>query len=289
MLRPTVSAARNLYRSNLRWAENVDGVVTLNFFFFTCAPGIQAQMTIAKFQNCGRRVPTDIQLYGVTPRDGKWHVYPAGAQENEHFWALTATDENLHDVFFLATEAELEEHDLFADGLCSLNDVTDTAPDYRANLIVSNEKGGFSSYQSEFPSKMLGRRGDLLTPIYTLSNPQAARNIIFIRSVFDQPITEPYKAHVVDKATARVEAEFDLACNRTNVVELPAALVRPGTYLYAKGFLGVPIYLSESADGHLSFEHTHPPHSSVGGPRKFALVRDYKNAVAAAVEQREEA
>jgi hypothetical protein len=244
-------------------------------------------MTIAKFQNCGRRIPPDTHLYGVAPRDGRWHVYPAEADESRHFWTVTSTTDNLHDIFFLATEAQLEEHDWFANGLCSLNDFTDTAPDYRANLSVSNEKGGFSSYQSEFPSKMLGRRGDLLTAIYTLGNPQAVRNVIFIRSVFDQAITEPYKAYVVDKANARVEAEFDLVCNRTNVIELPAATVRPGTYLYAKGFLGVPIYLSESSDGHLSLEHTHPPHSVVDGPRKFELVREYKDAVASAVQQRQ--
>ena len=35
--------------------------------------------------------------------------------------------------------------------LLSVNGFTDTVPDYRSNLKIFNRKGGFSSYQAEYP------------------------------------------------------------------------------------------------------------------------------------------
>lgn len=259
----------------------------MNFFFFALAPGIKSSLTIARFQNSGLSAADDAKLWSATPHDGQWSVNLAECEEAADFWKVTATEETRHHVYFIATEGELENSGWFSDGLTELNEFTNTAPDYRANLRVYNNRGGFSSYQSEFPTKMIDRRGDLLSPILTLANPTAEKNIIFIRNVFKEPIREPYKAYIVNKSNSKVEAEYDIYSNSTNFIELSKDLIGPDMYIYCKGFLSIPVYLSEARDGHLSFEHTHPPHSNVSGPQTHTLVRSYKTEVARIVESRD--
>ena len=46
-------------------------------------------------------------------------------------------------------------------------------------------------------------------------------------------------------------------------------------FFITKGFLGIPIYLSLK-DGHLSLEHSHPPHEYILGKNKFKKVSELK-------------
>ena len=40
-------------------------------------------------------------------------------------------------------------------------------------------------------------------------------------------------------------------------------------------YVGIPIYFSDK-NGHLSLEHTHPPHEYVFGKNKFKVITEFK-------------
>ena len=46
--------------------------------------------------------------------------------------------------------------------LKNFNNFTDTSPAFRANLKIYLDKGGFSSYQSEYPYNMITKRGSVV-------------------------------------------------------------------------------------------------------------------------------
>ena len=62
--------------------------------------------------------------------------------------------------------------------LLNLNNFTDTDPAFRANLKIYNFKGGFSSYQSDYPYEMIVKKGNILSGLRFLTN-KDSKNIIF--------------------------------------------------------------------------------------------------------------
>ena len=63
---------------------------------------------------------------------------------------------------------------------------------------------------------------------------------------------------VVNKRTCEVKKSFVLRFSLTNYISLEDLDEDPDLVFYAKGFLGIPIYVSEDKTGHC-FEHTHRP------------------------------
>ena len=53
------------------------------------------------------------------------------------------------------------------DKLTKFNNFTSTSPAFRCNLEISSDKGGFSSYQSEYPFNMINKN---LLLLFTTSN-----------------------------------------------------------------------------------------------------------------------
>ena len=69
---------------------------------------------------------------------------------------------------------------------------------------------------------------------------------------------------------------LDLITNNTNFIKITNSIIKPEVFFITKGFLGIPIYLSLK-DGHLSLEHSHPPHEYILGKNKFKKVSELKN------------
>ena len=68
--------------------------------------------------------------------------------------------------------------------LCDIEDFTDTTPDFRANLLIKNKAGGFSSYQSDYPYRMVKARGSLYSDCGLLTNPNGSKIGVFIRNIY---------------------------------------------------------------------------------------------------------
>lgn len=250
----------------------------MNYYFFLYREGYANRLNIPRFRNDSTHKP-DMELYAASVRDGAWHFYRPESIVDQNFWYVDANAENRNDLFFICLPDEFELQKK-SERLIYLNDYTKTAPDYRCNILIKNDVGGFTSYQSEYPFSMVGRRGGLISSIDTLKNDSGKMNALFIRNVFHEPIQDNYPATILETANNTVLDEIELRTNTSNFIDLAPFRGHNGLYVMAKGFLGVPVYFSEGPSGALSMEHTHPPHESVRGPSMPALVKRYRDEIA---------
>ena len=190
----------------------------MNYFFFTFTDEISAEISVPKFRNDGQYAK-NMDLYGANVVDNSWCFYPAEVDESSNFWNIVATEENRNDIFFIATPEQFELQSK-SESLIYLNDFTKTWPDFRCNLSVANSQGGFSSYQSEYPFIMVAKKGSLYSSIATLSISDAQKNLIFVRNIYSQPITDKYLAYLYDSCNEEVLNKIELQTNCTNVIEI---------------------------------------------------------------------
>ena len=120
-------------------------------------------------------------------------------------------------------------------------------------------KGGFSSYQSEYPYSMITKKGTILSSISSIANSDADKNYVLIKNIFEEPIEEIFKAYLVNYKTKSIEEQFEIKTNYTNCIEISNKLIKPEIFLITDKYLGIPMYVSLK-NNFLSFEHTHPPH-----------------------------
>ena len=248
----------------------------MNYFFFVSKDDCNARLEIPKFQNQGK-VDSQLRLFSADIIDETWSIGRVECNQDSNFFYVDSNEDNCHSIYFLASLSQVGGESTRAEKLIQYNDFSTTVPDFRANLCVSNSAGGFSSYQSDYPYDMTLRRGSIMTSVSTLSNPILSENTLFIRNIFCEPKVEQYSAYLVCKKTKKVINNYSLLSNRTNQIRLSIEDINPNYYIISKGFLGVPIYYCESNNGHISVEHTHPPHSNTHGPQRYAHEKKKKN------------
>ena len=66
--------------------------------------------------------------------------------------------------------------------------------------------------------------------------------------------------------------------NYTNELKIDKTLIHSNNYLFTDKYLGVPLFLSID-NGHLSFEHTHPPHEYLLGDDRYLKIKLLKKAI----------
>ena len=195
---------------------------------------------------------------------------------NDYFYVLKNQDISNNEVYFLAKDKDLENFNNIE--LKNFNDFTKTSPAYRANLKIYLENGGFSSYQSEYPFSMVAKKGTILSSISSIANTDASENYILVRNIYKEPIEEKFSAYFVNIKTKKIESEYELKTNYTNMIKINKQFIRPEIFFITKSFLGVPMYVSVK-DRFLSFEHTHPPHEYILSKNKFIKITELKNEI----------
>ena len=246
----------------------------MNYFFFLSDNSFKCYLQIPKFKNNGFQ-NLDIRLYKATINAGYWLIDDVNCDEDSDFYYVSSEEENHDDIFFLALPSEIKSKKI--NKLIDYNSYTNTVPDFRANLCMLNSQGGFSSYQSEYPYRMTLNRGSLVSSISTLLDKNVDDNFIFIKNIFHEPIKEHYFAYLVSKHEREVIKSYKIFSNSTNRISISNNDISPDHYIVAKGFLGVPVYLCQNSKGHMSLEHTHPPHSNIKGKNQFKLVSNLRN------------
>jgi hypothetical protein len=182
-------------------------------------------------------------------------------------------------IFFLAKDNEVSSFYKYDNKkLRALNQFTNTIPDFRANLLIQNKEGGFSSYQSDYPSRMISKKGNIISPISSLTNSSADKNLVFIKNIYEKPIAENFKVHFVDLKNKRVVFEKNILTNKTNEIEIQKHFLKPDIFLYTSDYLGIPMYVSIKKN-HISFEHTHPPHEYIFSDDKFLTINKVKSEI----------
>ena len=102
--------------------------------------------------------------------------------------------------FFLAKDVEIDNYlNKNLNNLISLNNFTNTSPiEFRSNLFVYINNKGFSSYQSEYPFNMSKKKGSIFSPLGTLLDSSAEKNILFFKNIYFEPTIEKSKLNKLD-------------------------------------------------------------------------------------------
>jgi len=192
------------------------------------------------------------------------------------FYQINSSVIDNGNIFCLATKDEVLQ---FAENnspkLMNFNNYTDTTPDFRANLQVSIKGGGFSSYQSEYPFSMVTKRGSILSPLSSLCNKNADKNILFLKNIYELPVHDEFGVFFVNLKTKRVLKREVAVTNFMNEIIIEKDFIKPEVFMFTDKYIGVPVFCSIKGK-HISLEHTHPPHAYIMGVDRFRVVSELK-------------
>ena len=248
----------------------------MNYFFGIKNSFLNSKLTIPRFQNSN---PTkkEYMLFQLEIINQSWKISNlSNIDLNSDFYKIGSSLIGNGNIFCLATKAEiLELEKNNYSKLVNFNNFTDTIPDYRANLQVSIEGGGFSSYQSDYPFSMVTKKGSILSALSSLCNKNADQNIIFFKNIYELPIQEEFCVFFVNIKTMKVLKKEVVSTNFLNEIIVEKEFIKPEVFLFTDKYIGIPIFCSIQ-DKHISFEHTHPPHEYIMSEDKFKLVSELK-------------
>jgi hypothetical protein len=245
----------------------------MNFFFGINNDLFKSELQIPLFQNRNLK-KKNLKLFKTYPYKQKWALEElSNKKKNNYFYILKNKDIKNNEIFFLADETIYDQFD--DKKLKDYNNFTNTNPPYRANFQLYVEKGGFSSFQSEYPYGMITKKGSIISSISSLANPEADENYILIKNIFENPIEDNFSAYLVNYNNKNIVKKFIIKTNYTNCIKIEKEFIKPEIFLITDGYLGIPMYASIK-NNFLSFEHTHPPHSYISSGNRFKLVSNLK-------------
>tara|TARA_A100001015_G_scaffold319314_1_gene441818 strand:+ start:1393 stop:2160 length:768 start_codon:yes stop_codon:yes gene_type:complete len=250
----------------------------MNYFFSIKTDKLKSKLTIPKFQNCGKKIKKN-KVYKACIKNNTWNVSDPVFDQNNNFYFIDSSELNNENIFFLATEKELVKmKNTNFSKLDNISEFTDTFPDYRANLRLFNSEGGFSSYQSEYPHTMTEKKGSILSPISILLNKHNDENILFFKNIHCCPENKKFEIYFLNIVNKKIISNKTVYTNKTNIINIDKDLINPDVYLFSKEYLGIPIFLSIK-NGHMSLEHTHPPHLYILGSERYKKVMELKKEI----------
>ena len=251
----------------------------MNFFFGIKNNLISSNITIPRFQNNGNRDEKYV-VYDVISKNGKWLIKKTICDSDKNFFYIDFSKYDKNQFFFLATEIEVNRYIKSKKNiLMSLNNFTSTSPiQFRSNLRISINNNGFSSYQSEYPIEMTKKKGSILSPLSSLLNQNAEKNILFFKNIYFEPIFEKSKLYIIDILNKKIIDDFEVSTNQTNEIEIKKELIKDNYFIFTEKTIGIPLFVSIEND-HLSFEHTHPPHLYLLNNNRFNKVSKLKQEI----------
>ena len=248
----------------------------MNYFFGIKNSFLNSKLTIPRFQNSN---PTkkEYMLFQLEIINQSWKISNLiNIDLNSDFYKIDSSLIGNGNIFCLATKAEiLELEKNNYSKLVNFNNFTDSIPDYRANLQVSIEGGGFSSYQSEYPFSMVTKKGSILSSLSSLCNKNADQNIIFFKNIYELPIQEEFCVFFVNIKTMKVLKKEVVSTNFLNEIIVEKEFINPEVFLFTDKYIGIPIFCSIK-NKHISLEHTHPPHIYILNEDKFRIISELK-------------
>ena len=252
----------------------------MNYFFGIKNKFYNSQLTIPRFNNLGKK-DLSYKLYSAKVAHDEWAINEVKCKNNDNFYFVDASKIDSQIIFFLAKHEEINEHKQKSKhNLINYNNYTDCNPDYRSNLRINSIQGlGYSSYQSEYPSRMILSKGSLVSPLGLLLNKNVKYNSIFLRNIDNDPINKKYDLYLIDIENMSIKKKFEVTTNTTNCIQLYKQDIHFDYCVVSKDYLGIPIYCSEDNFGNLSFEHTHPPHENIQGQNKYDLIKKMRNEI----------
>ena len=248
----------------------------MNYFFGIKNSEFKSELQIPIFQNTNPK-NEDIFLFKASIENNEWKFEELNKSKiQDNFYIVTSDEIDNDSIFFLAYRENIIDFNI--NKLNNLNNFTDTYPNFRSNFKIMLNNGGFSSFQSEYPYRMIDKKGSILSSVSSVTNIDAEKNYIFIKNIFKSPIQENFNAYLVDIKNKKVLEKIKIKTNFSNIFELKKTLIKPEIFLVTEKYLGIPMYISVK-DKHLSFEHTHPPHEYILSENRFTKVSNLKKEI----------
>lgn len=257
----------------------------MNFFFGIKNEFLNSEIKIPRFQNNGFKSQKYF-LHSAIPKNNKWQIDKVFCNFDDDFYYVDFSNFDKDHIFFLAKENEITNYRRFSSNLLrSFNNFTKTSPiEFRSNLSISIKNKGFSSYQSEYSLEMSQKDGSVLSPLSTLLDQNSEKNILFFKNIFFKPIFEKSKLYIVDIKKKKVINEFNIFKNQTNEIEIKKEFIQKNYYIFSEKIIGIPLFVSIN-NGHISFEHTHPPHLFLLNENRYKKVAKLKMEIKSIVNQ----
>lgn len=247
----------------------------MNFFFAINNNFLKCTLSIPRFRN-KEKTNKNFLLYSAEIVEKKWSIKNVDCEVSKNFFFLNDKEFSNDKIFFLAKKNIGKN--FFLDELKNFNNYTNTTPDYRANLHIEINDGGFSSYQSDYSFDMTLKTGSVLSPINVLLTKNAEKNIIFFRNIYKLPVKYKFNIYFVDILNEKILHKETVLTNTTNQINVDTKLINSNIYLFSENYIGIPIFVSIK-NLHISMEHTHPPHLYVWGTDRFQRVQNLKNRI----------
>lgn len=248
----------------------------MNYFFSININSLKCKLTIPRFRNKDKE-PSNFSLFSASILNNKWKINEVDCYSNNNFYTLNNYQTNNTEIFFLSKPQEIKKNEkTLNEKLLDLNQFTNTVPDFRCNLKIYNDKGGFSSYQADYPHIMATKNGNVVSPLgMLLNNNTNSNNFLYFQNIFYKPIKKKFSSYILDLNTNRIIKENIIQTNKGNVIKIEDEWIKKNYYFFSKNFLGIPIYIS-ILGSHISLEHTHPPQLYILGEKKFKIVKNLK-------------
>ena len=213
----------------------------MNYYFGINNNIFKSKLTIPKFQNRSPRTNKDIRLFKCCPIDNEWKVEEIYRNQDNNFknnfFILNDLEIRNDEIYFLATKNDLLKFDKYK--LDDYNDFTNTIPNFRANFEIffsDKNKLGFSSYQSEYPFRMIKIKGSVLSSVSSIANKEADKNYILLKNIFEKPIQKTFNGYLVDIKQKVILEKYELQTNYSNLLLIKNNHIKPEVYFITKQF-----------------------------------------------------
>lgn len=251
----------------------------MNFFFSFKNSFLKSRITIPRFNNFGKYNKT-LKVYEAKIEKNLWKISNVVCNFNDDFYFIDEKLTNNESIFFLA---EQNNFDLIKNNgytkLVNFNDFTRTSPvEYRSNLKIILNDGGFSSYQSDYPYYLIGKKGSILSPINSLLNKNNDKNIILFKNIYEEPYHKKFNLFFIDLTKKQILNKIEIFTNNTNEIHVDSKYISSNIYIYTDHYIGIPIFISIK-NKHVSLEHTHPPHHYILSDDKLKKISEIKKQV----------
>lgn len=249
----------------------------MNFFFGFKDNLFSSELKIPKFNFRGNRLD-GYKVFAAEPANNIWNVNALELEENQNFFFVNKNEINNKKIFFLYKEKEnnyLLKNNTLNELINFDNQFDNELVQFRSNLKITYKNQGFSSYQSDYSYDMSTKKGNILSSVSSLLDVNAENNFIIFKNITNYPLINNFNYYFICYETKKILHQGQIKSNFSNIIDVRKEWIKKSVFFFTDQLIGIPIFISTNK-GHLSLEHTHPPHQYILSEDCFKIVNSLK-------------